>query len=226
MRKRKQRKKTKKYITVTILIFIITFMLLFIQYKKNVLPYVIEISKKYAVNEVNKKINNSIEKVVTELKLTSSDFFEKTFDEDKKINYFSADAILINKVCSKIANELSNEIKASESEKIELPIGLFSGLYIISAIGPNFSISILQAGDTTIDYETAFESQGINQVNFKIWLVAKTDITIVNPIYSKSVTVNRKIMIINTIFNGTVPETYLNIPKDTNTAKETLSNKN
>jgi sporulation protein YunB len=121
--------------------------------------------------------------------------------------------MLINKVCSKTAAEISKEIKASESEKITLPIGIFSGIELLSNIGPKFTVSILQTGNTITDYETSFESQGINQINFKIWLVAKTDINIVNPFYSKKVSVSRKIMLVNTVFNGTVPQTYLNMSK-------------
>lgn len=119
------------------------------------------------------------------MKLTSRDFFEKTFDNNEKINYFSVDTLLVNKVCSKTASETSKMIKDSENEKISLPIGIFSGLDFLSNIGPNFTVSIMLAGNTVADYETSFESQGINQINFKIWLITTTEVSIINPLYSK-----------------------------------------
>ncbi len=213
MKNKKRKNPIKKLFIFIFIIIIISFIFIFIRYKNTVLPTVLEIGEKYAVDTINEKINTSVEKVVSELNLTSKDFFEKTFDDNEKINYFSADTMLINKVCSKTAAEISKEIKASESDKITLPIGIFSGIELLSNIGPKFTVSILQTGNTITDYETSFESQGINQINFKIWLVAKTDINIVNPFYSKKVSVSRKIMLVNTVFNGTVPQTYLNMSK-------------
>ncbi len=209
MRKKRARK-AKRFTIVFIFIFIVGVVFVFVQYKNNVLPSVLEISEKYAVNAINEKINFAVEKVIGEMNLTSKDFFEKDFDDDERVNYFSVDTILINKVCSKIAEEISNEVKNSESEKIELPVGIFSGLDLISNFGPKFSISVLHAGATTADYETAFESSGINQVNFKIWLVTTTDVSVVNPFYDKKISVKRKLMLVNTVFNGKVPSTYLN----------------
>ena len=211
MRKKKIKGKIKKCLIFFLVIFIIGCVLIFIQYKNNVLPAVLEISEKYAVNTVNEKINDSVEKVISEMDLTSKDFFEKNFDDEQKINYFSVDTILINKVCSKTAAEISREIKNSENEKITLPIGIFSGIDLISNVGPKFTISIIQTGNTVVDYETAFESQGINQFNFKIWLVTSSEISIISPMHSKKVSVKRKLMLVNTVFNGTVPQTYLNL---------------
>ncbi len=209
MKKKKKKKPIKKLFIF--IIIIISFILVFMRYKNTVLPAVLKIGENYAVDTINEKINTSVEKVVSELNLTSQDFFEKAFDDEEKINYFSADTILINRVCSKTAAEISAELKAAEDEKITLPIGIFSGLELFSNIGPKFTISILQAGNTLVDYETSFESQGINQINFKIWLVTKTEIDIINPFSSKRISVSRKIMLVNTVFTGTVPQTYLNM---------------
>ncbi len=213
MKAKKRKNPLKKFAILFLLIIIISFILIFIRYKNTVLPAVLEIGEKYAVDTINEKINKSIEKVISELNLTSKDFFEKNFDNDEKINYFSADTILINKVCSKTAAEITKEIKSSENEKIALPIGLFSGIELLSNTGPKFTVSILQAGNTLVDYETAFESSGINQVNFKIWLITKTEISIISPLLSKEISVSRKVMLVNTVFNGSVPQTYLNMAK-------------
>lgn len=209
------RKKHKKYLAIILIIISISVIFIFMQYNNKVLPVALEISKQYAVTRINEKINTAVEKVISELNVTTKDFFDKSFDSSEKINYFSANTILINKVCSKTSAEISNSIKNSENEKIELPIGIFSGIELLSNIGPNFEISLKETGNTVADYETSFESQGINQVNLKIWLVTKTEVLIANPFYSEKTTVKRKIMLINTIFNGTVPQTYLNMSKNT-----------
>jgi len=209
-----KKSKTKKFLILSIIIIIIICILIIIQYKNKVLPSVLEISKKYAVDTINEKINSSVEEIITKMNLTSKDFFEKEFDSEEKINYFSVDTMLINRVCSNTAAEISKRIKNSEDEKIKLPIGIFSGLDILTNIGPKFTISIILAGNTLVDYETAFESQGINQVNFKIWLVTTTDVSIINPFYTKEISVKRKLMLVNTVFNGSVPQTYLNMPNN------------
>ena len=70
----------------------------------------------------------------------------------------------------------------------------------------------MPAGDTTVDYETEFTSAGINQTNYKIWLTVNITISLVNPIYDRNISMNRKIMLADTIIKGDLPSNYIDIP--------------
>ena len=66
-------------------------------------------------------------------------------------------------------------------------------------------------GSTKVDYISTFESAGINQINYKIWLNISIELKIVNPLYHETITMERKIMLADIVFIGKVPEHYFQI---------------
>ena len=69
------------------------------------------------------------------------------------------------------------------------------------------------AGLFGVDYETAFSSVGINQINYKIWLAVHLELRIVNPLYREDITLERKIMLADLVFSGKVPAHYFQISR-------------
>ena len=73
--------------------------------------------------------------------------------------------------------------------------------------------SLLPMGAVRVDYETAFSSVGINQINYKIWLAVHLELRIVNPLYREDITLERKIMLADLVFSGKVPAHYFQISR-------------
>ena len=82
---------------------------------------------------------------------------------------------------------------------------------MFSNTGPSIPFYLKPMGLASVDYETSFTAEGINQINFKIWINVAMDIKIVNPLRSETMSVSRKIMLVDTIINGTVPERYMTL---------------
>ena len=178
------------------------------------LPTAIKVSQKYATNIISQEINKSVEKTITSLRLHTNDFFNKNVNKDTNKTYLDVDTILINNVCAKVSDELSKNLKNINDTKIDLPIGVFSGISAFSEFGPPFTVCLSSIGDAIVDYETNFQSVGINQINFQVYLNISCSISIINPMYKKDIDVSRKLMLVNTIFDGEVPKTYLNTSID------------
>jgi len=66
-------------------------------------------------------------------------------------------------------------------------------------------------GDATADYETSMTQAGVNQVNFQVWINVHTTVSIVNPLWSKDLEITRKLTLVNTVFNGEIPKTYIKV---------------
>lgn len=217
-KKRKfKRKKLFKipFFSLTILCIFIWLIYLFIlQFENEVLPTAIKVSQKYATNIISQEINKSVEKTITSLRLHTNDFFNKNVNKDTNKTYLDVDTILINNVCAKVSDELSKNLKNINDTKIDLPIGVFSGISAFSEFGPPFTVCLSSIGDAIVDYETNFQSVGINQINFQVYLNISCSISIINPMYKKDIDVSRKLMLVNTIFDGEVPKTYLNTSID------------
>lgn len=191
------------------LIFIFTFiiiciLLLILCYNRFVLPSAIAVSQKYAVSRINSEISRAVDISTARLGISTEDIMLSDGEDRMSIN-----SLLINKLCSQTASELSNGLSLLRNEKIELPVGLFSGIGILSNAGMNIPVYLQSVGEASADYDTEMKSGGINQVSYMVWLNVECRIEIVNPLWKKEVVVKRKIMLADTIFNGKVPEGYI-----------------
>lgn len=205
--------KFKFFIFIFLFIFILCCFLILMQFENNVLPSALVISEKYTTTAVNNIINKSVEEVINEKDIVSSDFFKSNLNSAEQMNYLSVNTMLINEVCSNIAVNISKNLNLIENKKIELPIGILSGIKILSNTGPKCKILLDSMGDAVVDYETSFSAVGINQVNFQVWLNIETNISVVNPFYTKDMIIKRKLMLVNTVFSGDVPSAYLDLNK-------------
>ena len=166
-----------------------------------------EIETKSSANTI---INTAIQETIDEMNISSSDFIIKA---NTDISSISADTVLINKFCSNISNKISNYFNLEYDKIIKIPIGSLFGIEWLSNIGPSISFNIMPSKEALVDYNTEFNSVGINQSNFKIWLDINTTVRIINPLQKKEIEFNRKVMIVDTVINGVVPENYMNINK-------------
>lgn len=166
-----------------------------------------EIETKSSANNI---INTAIQETIEEMNISSSDFIIK---ENSDIPSISANTVLINEFCSNISNKISDYFKLEYENIIEIPVGSLFGIEWISNIGPSIGFNIMPSKEALVNYNTEFNSVGINQSNFKIWIDINTTVRIINPLQKKEIEFNRKVMIVDTVINGVVPENYMNINK-------------
>lgn len=142
--------------------------------------------------------------------LTTQDFFTITEDAEGMVISLSVNTMLINLVCNAMAVSLSNILGPPSVSRVRVPFGSLLNMDVLSNIGPSIPVTFRQVGGAVVDYETEFRAVGINQVNFQLWLVVDSSIRVVNPLENKDVRITRKIAIVDTVFSGRVPQTYLN----------------
>lgn len=207
--KKKNYKKGKhlpKFIILFLSIFVPVLILL-IQCDNHIFGAILEISRLQSITTANKVIDKAVQDTIQTLQVDSSDFF---IGGQEDLTTVSANTLLINKFCSTISAEITNGMDKISNECIPIPLGMITGIDILSNMGPKIPFSVRPMGTASVDYETSFTSVAINQVNFKIWLNIAVDVKIVNPLRQEKVSLTRKIMLVDTVISGTVPERYLN----------------
>ncbi len=207
-KKKKKRFRTLLFFTYSMLIICIAYT--FTQFDKKVLPPVLASVDKSAKTRINKAINNSIVKISTDEDLQATDFYRKSENNNGEISSLAVNTVLVNDFCAKLAVEISEELNNMEPESVKIPIGAVFDINVFSNLGPSYPISVTPIGNAIVDYETKFESVGINQINFQLWLKVDSSVKVINPIQNQDIIVSRKIALVNTVFSGQVPETYLN----------------
>ena len=109
---------------------------------------------------------------------------------------------------------LQDRYEAVEPKKVKIPVGALTGSKFLSMTGLGVNIRILPLSVSSCSYESAFETQGINQTRYKIFLTVESTVRVLQPFSSKSIEVNNRILLAEMVIVGDVPESYVNVPKD------------
>lgn len=197
--------KTARNITFLLLII---FFVISIAYIRFVMPISVKICQKYAITSINNIIQNSMYSASKNIK--NEDFILRS-DNNGRLEYLSVNSIIVNNICAETASTVSQNLNNLTTSKIRLPLGVFTGLPILSHFGPSTTIRLQPIGDATADYETSMTQAGVNQVNFQVWINVHTTVSIVNPLWSKDLEITRKLTLVNTVFNGEIPKTYIKV---------------
>lgn len=197
--------KTARNITFLLLII---FFVISIAYIRFVMPISVKICQKYAITSINNIIQNSMYSASKNIK--SEDFILRS-DNNGRLEYLSVNSIIVNNICAETASTVSQNLNNLTTSKIRLPLGVFTGFPILSHFGPSTTIRLQPIGDATADYETSMTQAGVNQVNFQVWINVHTTVSIVNPLWSKDLEITRKLTLVNTVFNGEIPKTYIKV---------------
>lgn len=152
-------------------------------------------------------VNNSANKV-----LNNSDYSDiVTIEENGKSKILKTDVSVINKIATGIALDAGNEFRKLEKENIKIPLGALTGNKFLAAAGPNINIKIISSGNILTQIKNEFESKGINQTIYRIYLeiICKTDIvTQYKKMEENTVT---QVLLVETVVVGEVPESYYNL---------------
>ena len=201
--KKKSNKIKRKLILI---IFPIVFFILFISFLDTILiPPLKEISHIQCKSLANKVIDSSASELLNEFDLTENDLIHNESDG------YSANVALINQFCTNFSSKITEKLSQLSDEKICIPLGTITDWSFFANKGPSIPFTLLPMGSAKVDYISTFQSVGINQVNYKIWLNIFIELKIVNPLYHETITMERKIMLADIVFSGKVPDHYFQI---------------
>jgi len=115
---------------------------------------------------------------------------------------------------NEIAVYMSRELMAMDNERVEIPYGALTGVRVLANIGPMYTVYLMPIGEVMVDYSSSFSSVGINQVNFQVWLNVRARMSIINPLQSSEIVLERKIPLVNTVINAEIPNVFFNAAPD------------
>ena len=202
-----------KKTVIGLLIFILGVLILTEGLKRQIGPNIDAISGLKAKGMVTELINETIREQFSDASYEVKLFLVKT-GEDGKIQMVQANTSLINKMVASFAESLQKKYAAMDAKNVEVPYGTLMGSKILSQTGFGINIKNLPLSVTKYDFETEFESQGINQTKYKIYIVLESSVQILQPFSKESVKITNKVLISEAVIVGDVPDSYVNVPKE------------
>lgn len=201
----KKRKKTKVFI-VTLLIF--AFFYLYIAFL--VTPLIISSSNSQVKVYANKSMNYAITEAMNQ-NVTYDDLIHIVTDSSGKISMLQANSIQINNLSKLIGRVTMAKLNELTKNPVLIPLGAFSGITIISGMGPKVAMETYPYGDVSCRFLSQFFSAGINQTQHKIYMSISCTINVVLPFRTLRVNASSDVLLCESVIIGDIPDTFFSI---------------
>lgn len=209
---RKKKRKMKGILVLISLIVLVICAFIFIENTmKSTLSATAEIKSKEIMEQI---INDAVYEMTRREDGTELEIIHTNEDAEGDLQLVTLNTSLLNKIGTEIAKRVNNDIYYNETEQIRMSLGSLMGSKLLSQTGPYFTFDIVPVAVINVGYKTEFESTGINQSKYKVYLDVKTETRLLVPFMSEKFEAANTVLIAEAVIVGEVPETYTNIPKE------------
>ena len=173
-------------------------------------PKVVEVSRAQVDSVATTVVSDAIYNVMLDKNYSYDDFVDIKCSSNNEISSISANSINLNKFARELSTEAQILLDGLVDSSIKVPLGSFTGINALSALGPKISVHIMPIGSVITSFSSQFESVGINQVRHSIFIDVNIAISVILPLGSKNVDFITQVLICDNIIVGKVPDVYLN----------------
>ncbi len=157
----------------------------------------------------NNTINTAVGEYIQEKDDLSDDMIEINCDDNGNVKSITENAFSVNTFKTDIIRSSQEKIdKVFKTHGIDVQLGNFTGLTILSEFGPYIDMDIDATSTITCDIISTFESNGVNQTLHRLELVMYVDIYVGNPIRIESIAFSTSYEISHTVIVGSIPSAY------------------
>ena len=197
-------------VIIVVLSLIFFALLLFMLIDLGIKPTIIAMSEAKVEYIAVLAMNNAVSKVLSD-NVKYTDLTDVLTDKDGKISMIQYNTIMINNLSRETSTAAQDEIRTLGAEGISVPLGSITKSKLLSGWGPAIKVRIIPVGSVSTNFSDEFRQAGINQTRHKIYLELKTQVRIVVPLGSDTITVSTKVPISETIIVGEAPDTNINV---------------
>lgn len=152
-------------------------------------------------------MNNASNKILDNIDYNNIIKIEK----NENNNIVKTDVVVINKIASDIALEAEKQFKDIENETIAIPMGAITGNKYLAGSGPNINIKVIPTGNILTEIKNEFESSGINQTVYRIYLELTCKVSVVTQYKTIEENIVNQVLLVETVIVGNVPQSYYNL---------------
>ena len=188
--------------------FIIFFLAVFLYLKYLAIPIVINNTKSQVQSYATKSINYAIADTMNQ-NISYGDLINIVKDNNNNVSFIEANSVRINLLSKTMSKVVMSNFLEFAKWPIKIAIGSFSGISILSGLGPKIAFNISPFGEVVCSFSSNFESAGINQTYHKLYLIILLKVNIVFPFERLQVLSDSEVLLCETLIIGKIPEVYL-----------------
>lgn len=165
-----------------------------------------------AVNAVATKINDSLQNGLYDEAL-SGPLLNVERDSEGNIQYLEPNAEVINKLLLEFSTNVRENYDLGDTEEIKVNWGVITGSKLLSQLPFAVTVKVQPVSLTKFQYETGFETEGINQTRYYVYCTITSQIHILAPFTDKTAQINRRLLLAEAVIVGKVPDSYVVVPE-------------
>lgn len=166
-----------------------------------------------AVNAVAIKINDSLQNGLYDEAL-SGPLLNVERDSEGNIQYLEPNAEVINKLLLEFSTNVRENYDLGDTEEIKVNWGVITGSKLLSQLPFAVTVKVQPVSLTKFQYETGFETEGINQTRYYVYCTITSQIHILAPFTDKTAQINRRLLLAEAVIVGKVPDSYVVVPEE------------
>ena len=206
-------KKVKVVFLVLLLLFFTLTGLVVWTLKTQIEPNLEEVGTIRARMMVQQIVNNAVNR-----QLYKTDGMEELLirkkGESGQMEVLQANTRVMNLIMTEVSKELQQQYSERKEDVYRVPLGVLLGDRILSQTRPEIRLRIRPLSVSSIDFKTEFESQGINQTKYKVYLELTSEVKVLAPFTEDTFSVASTVLIAEAIILGDVPGSYVNVPEE------------
>ncbi len=205
---RKKKRNIKRIVKITILLIFIFIFAMVIVCQNNIKVMLIKASEARTRTVTAEAINDAVlVTLLQEVKYEDLVFIDK--NNEGEIVSISANSKKINSLSREITKISSGYLKEAMSQGIDLPLGSFTGIEILSGFGSKVNFKLVSISDVKCKFISRFLTVGVNQTRHSIYLNIVANVSIIMPNEDLTFSSINEVLLCESIIVGDVPDTYL-----------------
>lgn len=163
---------------------------------------------------VEKLVLQSVYDVIGQPDDTDSQIICTSSDSAGKVSLVTLNTSILNRIGTEIATVVNSSVSEGNEHIMRVNLGSILGSKILSQVLPNLHFKIIPVAVSDVSYTTEFESVGINQTKYKVFLNIDTEAKLMIPFMAERIKTQNTVLIAEAVIVGEVPQTYADITQD------------
>lgn len=156
-------------------------------------------------------VNDAVQYTLESFNCSYDDIAVIKYSDSGSINAIETDTLLLDKIKIAASKAAQNEIEKIHDCDVDIPLGAFTDVAILSNSGPNININTSITGSFNSEVVSTFEQAGLNQTVHHIKLIMTSKIITTSLDYVGSISFTTDYEIAQTVIVGEIPSSYGNL---------------
>ena len=210
------RKKQSFCIAKRWFIVFLCFFLIIVSCFISVKPFVFTYAKSEAETIILNAANRAVLNVLDKNNISYTELSNVSRDDNGNITGIEIDVEMVNRLKSEISNELAKIVSDNNKYDLNIPIGTLFGNEYTTGYGPRIKFKMQLTETAILDFESRFESAGINNVLHQIIIKIDVNVSVLMMGFTDGFSVSTTALAAQTVIAGQVPDSFTNVIEQPN----------